>query len=74
MKKKTLNILKNDPWLEPYAEAITGRHNDAVNKEAELCGPGGKLESFANAHNYFGLHRTADGGWVFREWAPTPPA
>lgn len=49
MKKKTLNILKNDPWLEPYAEAITGRHNDAVNKEAELCGPGGKLESFANA-------------------------
>lgn len=69
MKKKTLNILKNDPWLEPYAPAIIGRHNDAVNKELELCGPDGKLESFANAHNYFGLHRTAD-GWVFREWAP----
>jgi len=69
MKKKTLNILKNDPWLEPFAPAIIGRHNDAVNKELELCGPDGKLESFANAHNYFGLHRTAD-GWVFREWAP----
>ena len=69
MKKKTLNIIKNDPWLEPFAPAIIGRHNDAVNKELELCGPDGKLESFANAHNYFGLHRTAD-GWVFREWAP----
>ena len=73
MKKKTLNILKNDPWLEPYAPAIIGRHNDAVNKELELCGPDGKLESFANAHNYFGLHRTAD-GWVFREWAPNATA
>ncbi|WP_303642111.1 hypothetical protein, partial [uncultured Duncaniella sp.] len=63
MKKKTLNILKNDPWLEPYAGAIVGRHNDAVNKEIELCGPDGKLDTFANAHNYFGIHRTAD-GWV----------
>lgn len=66
---KPLNIIKNDPWLEPYAEAITGRYQDAVNKERELVGRGGSLVEFANAHNYFGLHRTAD-GWVFREWAP----
>ena len=66
---KTLNIIKNDPWLEPYAEAITGRYQDAVNKERELVGKDGSLVDFANAHNYFGLHRTAD-GWVFREWAP----
>lgn len=70
MKKKTLNIIKNDPWLEPYSDAIIGRHNDAVAKEAELCGTDGSLDSFANAHNFFGLHRLADGGWVFREWAP----
>ena len=66
---KPLNIIKNDPWLEPYAEAITGRYQDAVNKERELVGKGGSLVDFANAHHYFGLHRTAD-GWVFREWAP----
>ena len=66
---KPLNIIKNDPWLEPYAEAITGRYQDAVNKERELVGKDGSLVDFANAHNYFGLHRTAD-GWVFREWAP----
>ncbi|WP_437438933.1 alpha-amylase family glycosyl hydrolase, partial [Duncaniella muris] len=69
-KKKTLNIIKNDPWLEPYSAAIIGRHEDALRKEQELCGPDGKLDSFANAHNYFGLHRQADGSWVFREWAP----
>ena len=22
--KETLNIIKNDPWLEPFADAITG--------------------------------------------------
>ncbi len=73
-EKKTLNIIKNDPWLEPYTDAIVGRHNEALNKEAELCGPEGTLESFANAHNFFGLHHTADGGWVFREWAPNATA
>ena len=34
--KETLNIIKNDPWLEPFADAITGRHQYALNKEAEL--------------------------------------
>ena len=66
---KPLNIIKNDPWLEPYADAIVGRYQDAVNKERELVGKGGSLVDFANAHHYFGLHRTTD-GWVFREWAP----
>ncbi len=67
---KTLNIIKNDPWLKPFAEAINGRYNDAVNKEADLTSEAGTLSNFANAHNYFGLHSTPDGGWVFREWAP----
>ncbi len=66
---KPLAIIKNDPWLEPYAEAIEGRHNDAINKEKELTGESGSLDAFANAHNYFGLHRT-EKGWVFREFAP----
>ena len=65
----TLSIIKNDPWLEPYAEAITGRHEDALKKEKELIAADGSLKAFANAHNYFGLHRT-ETGWVFREWAP----
>ena len=66
---KQLTILKNDPWLEPYADAIVGRYNDAINKEKELLTDCDSLNAFANAHHYFGLHRTAD-GWVFREWAP----
>ena len=65
----TLAIIKNDPWLKPFAAAIEGRHQDAVDKERELIATDGSLKAFANAYNYFGLHRT-DTGWVFREWAP----
>lgn len=71
---RTLAIIKNDPWLKPYAEAINGRHKDAIDKEKELTATDGSLKAFANAHNYFGLHHTSDGGWVFREWAPNATA
>lgn len=39
-------------------------------RNANLSGDSGSLVDFANAHRYFGMHRTDDGGWVFREWAP----
>ena len=68
--EKTLNLIKSDPWLEPYAAAITGRHQYAMDKETELTN-GGKqtLSDFASGYLYFGLHRT-DKGWTFRERAP----
>lgn len=65
---EVLNIIKNDPWLEPYKEAITGRHQHAINKEKELIGKK-TLSDFATGHLYFGMHRT-EKGWTFREWAP----
>ena len=65
---EVLNIIKNDPWLEPYKEAITGRHQHAINKEKELIGKK-TLSDFATGHLYFGMHRT-EKGWTFREWTP----
>lgn len=69
-ESKTLKIIKNDPWLKDYEPAITGRHQHAVDKIAELT-QGGKtsLSDFATGYLYFGLHKTST-GWVFREWAP----
>ena len=66
-KGKTVSLL-NDGYLAPYRDAIEGRSRRAFDRAAELTG-GGKLSEWANAHHYFGLHRTAE-GWVFREWAP----
>ena len=64
--KPRLKLVKNDPWLEPYNDAIEGRHQAVVNKLQELTGGKTSLADFAEGHNYFGLHRTAR-GWVFRE-------
>lgn len=72
--KHMLSILRNDPWLEPFANAIEGRHNDVLRKLKEITGGSVSLSDFANAHQYFGMHRCADGSWVFREWAPNATA
>ena len=68
-RRRRLSILRNDPWLEPYADAINGRHEDVIRKEKELTANGGSIADFANAHKFYGLHRTRK-GWVLREWAP----
>ena len=69
VKIPRLKIVKNDPWLEPYNDAIQGRHDHVLSKMAELTGGKQSLADFASGHLYFGLHRTAR-QWVFREWAP----
>ena len=68
---QALRLLRNDAYLAEFAPAIEGRHQMAVNKINELTQEGRiSLSDFADGHLYFGLHREADGSWVFREWAP----
>ena len=66
-----IGIVKNDPWLEPFEDAIKGRHEHAKWMIDHLTGNGKcTLADFASGYMYYGLHRTKQGGWVFREWAP----
>jgi len=58
-----------DPYLAPYAKDLDLRVEHYLQKRRQLLPEGGSLRDFANAHHYFGFHRTA-GGWVYREWAP----
>lgn len=69
LKKKVLPLVKNDPWLKPYEEAIEGRYQHAINKIQELTHGEQTLSEFASGYLYFGLHKE-NGEWVFREWAP----
>ena len=65
-----LKLIENDPWLEPFSEAIEGRHEFVLKKEKELTNNGkSTLSDFATGYLYFGLHHTRK-GWTFREWAP----
>ena len=69
-KKKHIGLVTRDKYLEPFEEAIQGRHDHALWKINELTRNGEvSLLDFANGYQYFGLHQLKD-GWVFREWAP----
>ena len=62
-------ILEIDPYLLPFEKDIQLRMDNYARKREELVGKKGKLCDFANAHEYFGFHKTQD-GWIYREWAP----
>ena len=65
-----IGLVRNDSWLEPFEDAIRGRHDHAVWKLNQLTRNGKtSLTDFASGHFYFGLHKLPR-GWVFREWAP----
>ena len=69
---KHIGIVASDPYLEPYEDAIRGRHEHALWKIGQLTRNGRQtLSDFADGYKYFGLHKVPRGGWVFREWAPT---
>ncbi len=70
--KERLNIVKQDPWLEPYEQIIAGRHRRVTAKRKELVGKG-TLTDFASGYRYYGLNRVGN-RWVFREWAPNARA
>ena len=61
-------ILKIDPYLEPYKDAIQNRITAYCEKEKSLLSEGQSLIDFANGYKFFGIHKTR-GGWVYREWA-----
>lgn len=67
---KHIGLVQKDPYLEPFEEAIKGRHEHAQWKKCQLTNGGKRtLADFASGHDYYGLHKMKR-GWVFREWAP----
>jgi 1,4-alpha-glucan branching enzyme len=74
LNPQSLRIVKNDPWLEPYADAIAGRYKFMLWREHELtANTNGSLADMATGYLYYGLHADPD-GWTFREWAPNATA
>ena len=66
----TMNkIYDSDPYLMPYRDAIDARQGRILSAKRRISGEG-RLSDAVNNHLYYGLHRLADGSWVFREWAP----
>jgi 1,4-alpha-glucan branching enzyme len=71
----TYNIIKDDPWLEPYFYDIEYRHRLFLNSKKEIEDAKGSLTEFANAHTYLGFnYDKKKKGWYYREWAPAAEA
>ncbi len=63
------HILETHPELVPFEGDINLRMERYKNKLYQLLQGKASLRDFANAHKYYGFHKTPD-GWVYREWAP----
>lgn len=62
-------ILELNPQLQPFAGDIELRMSQYHTTKNRLLSDGVSLNEFADAYQYFGIHRVK-GGWVYREWAP----
>ncbi|MEO6547006.1 MAG: alpha-amylase family glycosyl hydrolase [Ferruginibacter sp.] len=66
-----LAIIREDPWLEPYASDVSERFKRFQKALSEIESAEGSLLNFANAHQYYGINfDTEKNGWYYREWAP----
>ena len=68
-QKKMPMIYESDEWLAPYRDAIDARHRRILESREDIAVEG-SLSKGLNNHLYYGMHKTAEGNWIFREWAP----
>lgn len=69
-KDKVKMIYETDSWLEPWSGIIDSRHRNIKFRFNSIADSKGRLSPRINNYLYYGLHRTDDGNWVFREYAP----
>ena len=69
-----LALVRHDPFLRPWESELLRRRDKTAALRRTLLGEHDKLAEIAAGHEYFGMHRLPDGGWVFREWAPNATA
>ena len=66
----TLDIVKQDPYLEPFNDAIQARYDLAQSWKSNIEKNEHSLDEFSKAYQYRGLHVQKNGDVVYTEWAP----
>jgi 1,4-alpha-glucan branching enzyme len=72
MSKKVIpQLVKDDPWLEPYTAEIADRIERFKKLTGVIKSEFGSFEKVATSYLYYGINydKTAK-GWWYREWAP----
>lgn len=71
LNTEILSIVKEDPWLSPYAHDVGKRYQRYLRARNEIEEAEGSLLNFAKGHYYYGVNFDNDkNGWTYREWAP----
>ncbi|MCB2219147.1 MAG: alpha amylase C-terminal domain-containing protein [Bacteroidetes bacterium] len=71
MPSKKLNLVKQDPWLEPSEQDINDRYDRYINRLSEIESGFESLKKFAEGYAYLGINYDPKRkGFVYREWAP----
>lgn len=63
-------VIKLDPWLEPFRDALKHRFAKAQEWIKKIDETEGGLEKFSRGYERFGFTFHDDGTIVYREWAP----
>jgi 1,4-alpha-glucan branching enzyme len=67
-------VVKLDPWLEPFSEALRRRYSKTQDWIKTINDTEGGLEKFSRGAEKFGFNVDADSNIVYREWAPNATA
>jgi len=70
-KRKVPQLVKDDPWLEPYIDEISNRIERYGSVAGDIKRKYKSLKNFAKAYKRLGIHYNKKSkGWYYREWAP----
>ncbi len=73
MKQDGTDLVRLDPWLEPYSQQLRHRYSYYKTTLARFDLEGGLLGEISQGHRHFGFNRGQhdgqEGVW-YREWAP----
>lgn len=70
-----LQLIIDDPWLEPYESDLDTRYNYFKSKLDDILSNHSSLEQYASRYDYLGFTYDKDRkGWCYREWAPAAQA
>ena len=63
-------MIKLDPWLEPFKDALRSRYSNAHNWIKTIDETEGGLEKFSKGTDIYGFVVHDSGDITYREWAP----
>ncbi len=69
-KQTDQKIYETDELLQPFKNVIDSRTRNIKFRMRSLSDVYGSLSNKINNHLFYGLHVTAEGDWVIREYAP----